>query len=75
MLLIFELRLMTSIDGPRPLTRVAQRWIRYDLYRPEPVDEKSLEQLIQRIEYHGLPQASRSTYVSATRGRLIKPLP
>jgi hypothetical protein len=51
MLLIFELRLMTSIDGPHPLTRVAQRWIRYDFYRPEFVDEKSLGQVIQQIEY------------------------
>jgi hypothetical protein len=48
---IFELRLMTSIDGPHPLTRVAQRWIRYDFYRLEFVDEKSLGQVIQQIEY------------------------
>ena len=75
MLLIVELRLMTSIDVSYPLTRVAQCWIRYDLYRPESVDEKSLEQLIQRIEYHGLPQASRSTCVSGIHGQLTKPLP
>ena len=75
MLLIVELRLMTSIDVSYPLTRVAQCWIRYDLYRPESVDEKSLEQEIQRIEYHGLPRASRSTCVSGIHGQLTKPLP
>jgi hypothetical protein len=48
---IFELRLMTSIDGPHRLTRVAQWWIRYFLYRPESDDGKSLEQVIQQIEY------------------------
>jgi hypothetical protein len=48
---IFELRLMTSIDGPHRLTRVAQRWIRSDLYCLEFVDEKSLGQVIQQIEY------------------------
>jgi hypothetical protein len=72
---ILELRLMSSVDDLHRLNCLAQCWIRSDLYRPESVDEKLLEQEIQRIEYRCSPRASRSTCVSGIRGQLTKPLP
>jgi hypothetical protein len=48
---IVEPQLMSLIDASHRLTHVASSWIRSDLYRLEFVDEKSLGQVIQQIEY------------------------